>query len=323
MLEATSRPLRHTAIELGGAGGGEIRAALARALGDPALAVAFPDGEGAWLDPVGRPCAVPREHVREIRDGETLVAVLGATAAFGSDVRERLTEVLRLGGENARLRRSVTGQLAELDASRRRLLEAGDNERRQLEALLRRGALARLAAIAEELAAAPGLERPLAQVAVTRNELEDIAHGLDPLARGTPLSVALDELAARSPNQVDVDVAGGPFAEDAERTIWFACAEAVANASKHAPGAPISITVGPEAGGVLATIADDGPGGADPTGSGLHGLADRASVLGGSLAVDSEFGLGTRIVLRLPAGRSGQLVHPARAVADATAGLAP
>lgn len=323
VLAATSRPRYRHAIELEVAGGGEMRVALARVLGDSELSLAFPDGADGWVDPLGRPCAVPRENVRGVRDGAELVAVMGTTAAIGPNMREPLTEVLSLAGENARLRRSVMRQLGELAASRRRLLEAGDAERRQLEAQLRRGALARLGAIAAELAVEQGHEGLLAQVAKTRSELEDIGHGLDPLARGETLREALGELAARARQPVDVSIAGGPLAEDVERAIWFACAEAVANAAKYAPGAAVTISVAAGAGEVVATITDDGPGGADRSGLGLRGLADRASVIGGSLAVTSDPGHGTRIVLRLPTANEGQRVDRSWALGDVDAVIAP
>jgi signal transduction histidine kinase len=83
-----------------------------------------------------------------------------------------------------------------------------------------------------------------------------------------------------------------------EMTAWFVVAEGVANAAKHAQGHPVTVTVSTVDGWLVVTVADDGPGGADPAGDGLRKLADRVESQGGRLLVVDD--CGTRLEARLP-----------------------
>jgi signal transduction histidine kinase len=83
------------------------------------------------------------------------------------------------------------------------------------------------------------------------------------------------------------------------RALWFVCAEALANAAKHAPGAPVEITVRTSAYAVEVRVRDQGPGGADPSGSGLTGLSERAASVGGWLRMSSDRS-GTELVIGVP-----------------------
>ena len=106
-------------------------------------------------------------------------------------------------------------------------------------------------------------------------------------------------MSKRSPLAVTLEVTGAAPGGRAGRAIWYTCSEALANAAKHAPDSSVSITVARTSTEIVATVADNGPGGADPRGTGLRGLADRAAALGGSLVVTSGH-RGTRLVLALP-----------------------
>ncbi len=274
---------------------GSVEQAVGEIIGDVQVTVVLPDGEG-WIDPRGAKVARPEGGVN-VRDAGHLVARLQTPVAVTDDLRAALAAPLARVGANARLRRAALDQVAELAASRRRLLEAATSERQDLERRLSDGALAHLVEVETLLAGAGALDRLRARAAETRNALDDIARGLDPLARGISLADALEELARRAPVPVTLDIEPVELGDAGARMLWFACAEAIANAAKHAPGASIRITLD---GSVRLEVADDGPGGANPEGSGLRGLTDRAEALGGTFAVDSPVGGGTRVVVTLP-----------------------
>jgi len=93
------------------------------------------------------------------------------------------------------------------------------------------------------------------------------------------------------------------FPPAVEAAAYFVCAESLTNVAKHAEASQVHMTITQENGRLRVIIADDGIGGADPSrSSGLRGLADRVEALGGSLAVDSPPGGGTRVMAELPCG---------------------
>jgi signal transduction histidine kinase len=97
---------------------------------------------------------------------------------------------------------------------------------------------------------------------------------------------------------VDADAAGDA---DTETAFFYVCSEALANAVKHADANRIDITVRRVNSAIMATVSDDGRGGANPSGSGLLGLADRLAARRGRLRVDSPPGAGTTVTATLPA----------------------
>jgi signal transduction histidine kinase len=100
---------------------------------------------------------------------------------------------------------------------------------------------------------------------------------------------------------VEVAVPAGRFPPPIEAAAYFVCAESLTNVAKHASAAQARIRIAHEHGWLTVVIADDGMGGADPSrSSGLRGLRDRIEALGGSLAVDSPPGGGTRVMAALP-----------------------
>jgi signal transduction histidine kinase len=106
----------------------------------------------------------------------------------------------------------------------------------------------------------------------------------------------MDALAERSPVPVSVSVAANAASDsDTETALFYVCSEALANAVKHANANRIAITVRRVNNAIMATVSDDGRGGADPSGSGLKGLADRLATLNGRLRVDSPPGAGTTV----------------------------
>ena len=235
-----------------------------------------------------------------------------------AQLRDAIASATALAASNARLRSEVRSQVDELQASRRRLVDAQDAERRALEERLQDGAahrLDQLAAIVASVppdarAALPGAEERLAlavdEVRLTHAELDELARGLHPRVlteRG--LEGAVHELAARSPVPVEVAVAGidGPLPDDVAATIWFVCNEALANVAKYARASRATVSVEGNGGAIDLVVADDGCGGAHPgRGSGLLGLMDRVAAVGGTLTVESSAGDGTRLAATIPRG---------------------
>jgi signal transduction histidine kinase len=318
VVTAVARYRDPDVVELREGGAAAIEPTIARALDDPSAIVRFPDLDGSWIDPLGRPSELPTGSRSEIRTGGEIIAVIGSSTPVPESLSGSLEDVLRLGRNNARLRRAVTLQLDELAGSRRRLLEANDSEREALERKLREGALAHLDEIETQLRSVPSLPGVSERAGRTRTELEHVATGLDPLARGASLADALRAVLAHNESQVELRVDETGLDEVTRRTLWYACAEGLSNAWKHAPGAHVLIVVDSADGKARATITDDGPGGADPRGSGLLGLADRTAALGGTLEIADRPAGGTvlRCVVPTSAATSQPVVLP-RAVRDA------
>jgi PAS domain S-box-containing protein len=202
-----------------------------------------------------------------------------------------------------------------LAASRRRIVQAGDEERRRLERNLHDGAQQRLVALAltvrmveRKLESDPETAcRMLAHAGTELDqalaELREIARGLHPAVltdRG--LGPALDALATRAP--IPVDVAGAidtRLPAPVEAAAYYVVAEALTNVAKYARASEARIDVRRDDGRVVVEVADDGVGGADASrGSGLRGLADRVEALGGRLEVSSPAGGGTTLRATLP-----------------------
>ena len=216
----------------------------------------------------------------------------------------------------ARLDAELLARLEELRASRARLVEAGDAERRRLERDLHDGAQSRLVGIAALLAqarkrvggdpdAAALLDRAQAELGTSLGELRELARGIHPAVlteRG--LEPALSALAARASVPVSIDTDGaerlpGPV----EIAAYYVVAEGLTNVAKYAQASEATVAVRRSPGLVTVDISDDGVGGADAgRGSGLRGLADRVAALDGTLSVDSPAGQGTRLHVEIPVG---------------------
>jgi signal transduction histidine kinase len=200
--------------------------------------------------------------------------------------------------------------------SRRRLLEAGDEERRRLGEQLGEGPEGRLVEVAarlEQLAADAGgevgaaLRRLSDELHTTRVQLQEFGQGIRPrtLTDGG-LRPALAELARQSSVPVDVKAPDRRFAPAQELVAFFLCSEALANLEKYARASRARVTVFASDDELRVVVGDDGAGGADPRrGSGLRGLADRVEALGGRLRVESPVGGGTRVEAVLPITGSG------------------
>jgi signal transduction histidine kinase len=307
-------------VELGETRSGTLRDGLARALGDPTLEVGYLlPGTGGYVDAAGQRLDVsspgPDRRVTPIELDGRPIAVLVHDSAVLEDrgLLDAVAAAARLAAANARLQAEVRAQLTELRASRLRLVQAGDEERRRLEQRLHESAERRLESLARELGRTSGrpgsgadgadrIRRAEEQLALTLEELRELAAGLHPRVLGERgLAGALAALGERSPVPVDVAAPGEHLPAEIEAAAYFVCSEALANVAKYAAASHAAVSVRTENGRVLVEVADDGRGGAAMGGgSGLRGLADRVEALGGTLRLDSPPGGGTRIAAELP-----------------------
>jgi PAS domain S-box-containing protein len=205
-------------------------------------------------------------------------------------------------------------QQEELEASRQRIVAAGDDARRKLERNLHDGAQQRLVSISLSLRLAQGqleknpaaaqevLEASREELARALEELRELARGIHPAVltdRG--LEAALESLASRAPHPVEIDGPPASLPAPIEAAAYYVVSEALANVTKYAQASSVKVTVGQTNGCAVVEVADDGVGGADPArGSGLRGLADRLASLNGKLAIDSPPGAGTRVRAEIP-----------------------
>jgi signal transduction histidine kinase len=299
----------------------DLREALAGALRDPSLTLAYWLPEyGRWTDVHGHPAELPQSDSGRAttlieRDGEPMAALVHhPSLADEPQLLDAVTAAAAISLENGRLQAELKARLDELRGSRRRVIEAGQEERQRLERNLHDGAQQRLIALSLELglleervAADPEakhrLDRARRQIALSLEELRDIARGIHPaVVTGHGLGVALESLAAHAPLpvrlQVDVD---GRMPERLEVAAYYVVSEGLVNVAKHARARSASVAVAQEDGQVVVEVADDGVGGADTErGSGLRGLADRVEALGGRLRVWTPPGRGTRVRAEMP-----------------------
>jgi signal transduction histidine kinase len=307
-----------------------LRDALAAALGDPSLAVGYwSPAAGAYLAADASVVPIPAdEAVRAVtrleRNGRPVAAIVhdpalgedpGLVAAVGAAVR--------LTVENERLTAEVESQLEEVRASRARIVEAGDTERRRVERNLHDGAQQRLVALTLALrraratlgeggddAVRTNLDAAAAEAGAALAELRELARGIHPqILTETGLSAAVDSLADRSPVGVSVEISADRYASAVESAAYFVISEGLANVAKYAHASHAIVRTSWHDQALAIEIEDDGIGGADPAiGTGLRGLADRLAALDGTLRVHSPDGGGTRLVARIPS--AGPLAMP-------------
>ncbi len=225
---------------------------------------------------------------------------------------------------NARLTAELRATIDELRASRRRLVEAQDAERRKIERNLHDGAQQQLIALAIQLnllaesASDPDLVRQAipdlkAQLSAALEDLRALARGIyPPLLAESGLVVALRSQVSRSPVPVVLEADQVErYSPDAESTVYFCALEALQNVAKHARASRAVIRLAGNGAGLEFSVSDDGaglPAGGRRAGSGLQGMADRLAAHGGTLDVRSEPGQGTMVSGRLPVVREGAAI---------------
>jgi signal transduction histidine kinase len=301
----------------------ELRDALARALRDPSLSLAFWLPEfGAWADAGGKEMTLPEP---ESGRSATLIEHDGRPAAAlihdpyldeEQELLDAVSAAAAIALENARLQAELRARLEELHESRARVLSAGQEERRRLERNLHDGAQQRLIALSMDLkrlegqlgddpAARAEIDQARREIATSLDELRTIARGLHPaVVSGHGLQVALDTLVAKAPVPVTLSTElDGRLDEAVEVAAYYVVSESLANVGKHAQARAATVSVERENGNLVVEVADDGVGGADAErGSGLRGLADRVEAHGGKLRVWTPHGGGTRVRAEIPCG---------------------
>jgi signal transduction histidine kinase len=301
-----------------GAPPGRLRDTLARALGDSTLQLAF-RGQDGFTDTAGHAVDPARPD-----PGRAVVPLAGAQEAVlvcdaGLELEPHLVRLTAAAAsmalEHSRLQAEVQAQLELVRASRARIVEAGDAERRRLERDLHDGAQQRLVTLTLALGMARGraagvdpeletlIESATKEAKEALTELRELARGIHPaVLTETGLAGAIQALAERSPAVVTItEVPRERFPAVIEATAYFVVSEALANVAKHARAGTAQVSIRRLPGRLAVRVSDDGPGGARPErGSGLAGLADRVASAGGVLRVDSLPGAGTRLEADIP-----------------------
>ena len=294
----------------------ELRAALAEGLGDPGVQLAYwlPETK-RFVDAAGRPFRLPEQGWTAVElQGRRVAAIVHDPALDEEpDLTRTAGAAAALALENQRLSAQLRARIEDLRASRARLVEAGDAERRRLERDLHDGAQSRLVALALKLQLArrqadelPGLATMLdessSELQASLEELRELARGIHPAEltdRG--LRPALETLASRAPVPVEVSADVEEVPPAVATAVYFVVAEALTNVAKYAGARSAIVTVETSDGLITATVSDDGVGGADPAaGSGLRGLLDRVAALDGRLELESPPGGGTRLAATFP-----------------------
>jgi signal transduction histidine kinase len=304
-----------------------LQDSLREALSDPSLAVfRWSPKEGGYVDAAGTAVALPAPDrstsVLSIEnDGQPLLNIVHDRALDDDPgLVSAAVAAVRLSIENERLQAEVMTQLEAVRASRARLVEAEDTERRRIERDLHDGAQQRLvslqislqllrrhlgpnadpAALAELEAAAEEAERAVAEV-------RELARGVHPaVLTEAGLAAALTSIAERSSVAVDLETSiEGRLPAPVEATAYFVVAEALTNAAKYARATRATVRAVVSGDRLRLEIADDGVGGAAlDGGTGLRGLEDRVTALGGTFELASPDGGGTRIAVELPCASS-------------------
>ena len=298
-----------------------LRDAFARALRDPSLTLAYwlPQFE-SWADLDGRAVQLPgagdgRTTTLIDRDGEHVAALVhDPSLNHEPELLDAVSAAAGIALENGRLHVELKARLEELRGSRGRVIEAGQKERQRLERNLHDGAQQRLIALSLELGllgerlgsdsdARAGVDQARSEIALSLEELRDVARGLHPaVVSGHGLAVALESLAAGAsvPVRLTVEL-DGRLPERVEVAAYYVVCESLANIGKHAHASSATVEVARTNGRVVVEIVDDGVGGADSErGTGLRGLADRVEALAGGLRIWTPRGGGTRVRAEIP-----------------------
>jgi signal transduction histidine kinase len=288
-----------------------LRGLLARSVGDPSLELHYWDQARArYVDSAGEPIDLAGQSSDRVvllvgdDTGDPAAAIVHDSTVLDEPLLvEAVTAAVRIAVANADLQAQVQAKVEDVRASRRRLVEAADAERRRLERDLQETSGPRLRLVAELL------EQSEVEGAELRRELDGIREDLQELARGIHpraltefgLVVALEQLAGRFPFAVEVDAEDERLPPAVATVAYFVCSEGLVNAAKHAGASRVRVETRRLDASLVVEVADDGVGGAElASGSGLRGLADRAEALGGHLHVESAPGTGTRLRALIP-----------------------
>jgi signal transduction histidine kinase len=278
---------------------GSLESALARAVGDPELTMAYwlPDS-GRYVDPRGSPVPEPvaapgRAVTALVRNGRQVAVVTHAASV--SDLEREIGADVRLALDNERLQAEVLIQLIDLRASRARIVETGDAERRRLERDLHDGAQQRLLALSYDLrlaaaaAQADGeaetaslLADATAEAQAALGELRELAHGIYPaILTEAGLASAIATLADGAPLPVEIaETDEGRYPAPVETALYLVVAEAIEDAAARG-SSYVTLSLLRVGDRLVVSVEDDG---SERTSQMVH-LADRVGALGGSLEV--------------------------------------
>jgi len=299
----------------------EVGAVLAAALRDPNAELLFRlPASDAYADDDARIVAeVPddgRTATRVEHRGQEIGLLRHKRALLDRpDLLHSVLAAASLAIEIARLRVEVRVQLAEVEESRARVVQAGYEERRRLERDLHDGAQQRLVTLGivlrrlqlslprEARILGPALDSAVAEVGRAIEDLRTIAAGVRPPRLDEGLSAALADLARAAPVPVELEATHERLPPQVEAAAYFFVCEAVTNAVKHASPSHVRVEALVANGELRLVVADDGIGGVTlADGTGLMGLTDRIEAQGGTLLIHSPPGEGTRIEAEIPCG---------------------
>ena len=292
----------------------ELESVLRTAMRDPGLRVGLlVRGTAGFVGISGS--AVPQEGLVPVTLGGVQIGAVSGSQQTPPAVLRDVAAASASMIEMTRLRAELTGALRDVEASRNRLVLAGDAERRHLERDLHDGAQQRLVALGMAMRVAQHqlgegdvdvnalLDRGVAELGTAVAELRQIAHGLRPTSLEEGLRPALAALTRQLPIPVRLRITPDQLDEDLVTTAYYVAAEAITNAAKYASASAVAVSVEQTDAGLEILIRDDGCGGAEArTGSGLAGLADRVAAVGGTFRLKSPIGGGTIIEAVLPCG---------------------
>ncbi len=299
--------------------GSELRPAASWPQGETSSPVPLRGGGHPRIVEVSRVTAASREV--EVRHQGELLGALVVTKPPNEPFTPAEEKLLSDLASQAGLVLRNVALIADLRASRQRLVAAQDEERRRLERNLHDGAQQQLVALAVKQRLARDLvsrdpERAAAMLADLESDTSDALENLRDLARGIypplladkGLGPALDAQARKAPVPVVVEVDGvGRYRQDVEAAVYFSCLEAMQNVAKYADATRACMTLMVDEGALRFSVEDDGVG-FDPSaivyGTGLQGMSDRLDAIGGTLEVRSAPGEGTAISGRIPAPAS-------------------
>ncbi|WP_328944518.1 sensor domain-containing protein [Streptomyces sp. NBC_00250] len=286
--------------------------AVAVGIGLPVLLIGAPvqlamDGQEAKVVKAYLVTSYPEAFAAALLGAVLLVALAYPLAAVAG-ARAALARALITPRESEQ-----RGAIGEVIASRARLVDAFEAERRRIERDLHDGAQQRLVALTMTLGLArldapPGgpladqLAKAHAEAGQVLTELRELIHGIHPqVLADYGLGPALADAADRSAVPVATDVELPRLPESVESAGYFAGCEALANIGKHSGASRARITARHADGVLRIDVEDDGRGAADPAGgSGLTGLADRLAVLDGTLTIMSPPGGPTLLRVEIP-----------------------
>jgi signal transduction histidine kinase len=287
---------------------GGLGAVLARTLDDPSLKLLYPLPDGRRVDAGGHPVEPGRgQTMTSLVRGGRPVGLLAHRPGLLDDpgLVEQIAATARLALDNERLQAQVRAQLEDLRASRTRIVERGDAERRRLERDLHDGAQQRLVSLALSLRLArlgadphtdvAALEEAEAEVGRALAELRGLAHGLYPAALAEEgLGAALEALAEQTSSPLTLGrLPQERFHPKVEAAAYFVVAETL----KRTRPRRAAIDAAPADGRLVVEVQTD----QQPPRE-LTDLEDRVGALDGRLLVRVAPGGGTRIVAELPCG---------------------